>query len=98
MLALNVSVWHSTARMFGFWITVIKMAMFTCVELDVPVAVEARGNEAIRCKPLDDRKIAIGDAQRLVRGRELDAIACGERLRDFPINVHAGEPPRIIFG
>jgi len=28
-------------------ITVIKMAMFTCVELDVPVAVEARGNEAM---------------------------------------------------
>jgi hypothetical protein len=28
-------------------ITVIKMAMFNCVELDVPVAVEARGNEAI---------------------------------------------------
>jgi hypothetical protein len=39
------------------------MAMFTCVELDVPVAVEARGKEAIRCKALDDRKIAIGDAQ-----------------------------------
>ena len=79
-------------------IAVIKMAMFTCVELDVPVAVEARGNEAIGCKALDDRKVAIGDAQRLVRGRELDTIAFGELLRDFPINVHAGEPPRIIFG
>jgi hypothetical protein len=47
------------------------MAMFTCVESDAPVAVEAHGNEAIGCKALDDRKIAIGDAQRLVRGREL---------------------------
>jgi hypothetical protein len=31
-------------------------------------------------------------------GCELNAIARGERLRDFPINVHAGEPPRIIVG
>ena len=39
---------ESLGAVAGDCITVIKMAMFTCLELDVPVVVEARGNEAIR--------------------------------------------------
>ena len=41
---------ESLGAVAGDCIAVIEMAMFTCVEFDVPVVVEARGNEAIGCK------------------------------------------------
>ena len=68
------------------------------VELDLAVVVEAGGNAAIGRDGLDDGKVAIGDAERLVGRGELDAVADGELAVDLAVDADAGQAARIVGG
>src|ERR1019366_6052508 len=47
---------------------------------------------------LDDREVAIGDAERFVGGGELDAVAYGELAVDFAVDADTCETARIVGG
>ena len=89
---------ESLRTVAGDCVAVIEMAMLLGVEFDAPVVVEAGGNLPIRRDRLDDGKVAIGDAKRLVRSSELDAVAGREVMRDFPIDADAGEAAWVVIG
>ena len=89
---------EALGAMAGDGVAMIEMAMLTGIEFDLPVVVETGGDLAIRCDGLDDGKVAIGDAKRLVRSSELDAVADGEVARDFPIDADTGEAAWIVIG
>ena len=68
----------------GDRIAMIEVAMLSGIEFDLPVVVEAGSDSAIGCDRFDDGKVAIGNAKRLVRSGELDAVADGKLARRFP--------------
>ena len=90
---------ESLGAVTGDGVAVIEMAMLTwrrircCRLLSRRAVICPSGRDG-----LDDGKVAIGDAKRLVRSGELNAVADGEFLRDFPIDADAGESARIVIG
>ena len=82
----------------GDGIAVVEVAMLFGVELNLAVVVEAGGNATIGRDGLDDGKVAIGDAERLVGRGELDAVADGKLPVDFAIDADAGQAARIVGG
>ena len=68
----------------GDGVAVVEVAMLAGVELDLAIVVEAGGKAAIGMDRLDDGKVAIGDAERLVGRGELNAVADGELAVDSP--------------
>ena len=84
--------------MAGDCVPVIKMTVLLSVEFYPAVVIKTCGNEPIRCNGLYDGQVAVGDAERLVRRGELDAVAGRERLHHLPVHTHAGEAAWIVNG
>ena len=80
----------------GDRIAMVKVTMLFGVKFDPAVIVKTGGNESVRCNGLDDGKVAIGDAERLVRRGELDAVARGKLLDHFAVHADASEAARIV--
>ena len=76
----------------------VKVTVLLGVEFYLAGIVKTRGNKSIRCDGLDDGKVAIGDAERLVRRGELYAVTRGKLVRDFPVYADADEPAWIVIG
>ena len=74
------------------------MTVFTGLEFYAPVVVETGGNFPIRSDRLYNGKVAIGDAQRLVRSSELNAVTCREGLRTPAIDADTSESTRVVIG
>ena len=61
----------------GDGVAVVEMTMLAGVEFDLAVVVEACRDPTIGMDRLDDREVAIGNAERFVGRGELDAVAYG---------------------
>jgi hypothetical protein len=59
----------------GDGVAVVEVAMFGGIETGLASRFEAGRNSAFRSDGFDNRKVAIGNAERFVRCGELDAVA-----------------------
>ena len=84
--------------MTGDGVPVVEMAVLVDVKFDLTVVVEAGGNVAFGRDGLDDGKVAVGDAERLVGCRELYAVAHGEFAVDLTVDADANKAARIVGG
>ena len=73
----------------GNGVAVIEVAVVSGIELDSAVIIEPRSNSTIQCDRLDEGEIAVGGAERFVRGRELDPVADREFVGHFPVDTDA---------
>jgi len=65
---------ESLGAVAGDRIAVIEVAVLGCIEFNLPIVVEPGGDAAISRNGFDDCEIAVGDSERFVWSRKLDAI------------------------
>src|SRR5208337_38041 len=80
----------------GNGVAVIKMTMLVGAEFDLAVVVEAGGQATIGVDRLDHGHVAIGNAERFVGGRKLDAVAYGKLALDLLVDADAGKAAGIV--
>ena len=74
------------------------MPVFLGVEFYLAVVIEPSSDSTLGRNRLDNRKVAVRNAQRFVRCGELNTVPYREIMRHLPANAHAGEPARIVGG
>jgi hypothetical protein len=77
-------------------VAAIEMGIFRGVELHLPVVIEPHCNAVIGRDGLDDSKITVGDARRLVGSSELDAVGSRKLMGCFAVDTDGGEPAWIV--
>lgn len=87
---------ESLGAVAGDGIAVIEVAMLSGVELDLSTVVQAGREAAIGMDRFDDGEVAIGDAERLIRRSELNAVTGGEFSVCLLIDADACEAARVV--